>query len=36
MHAYDEGLDPADPEVAAVADRALEQAQAEVGEPAEQ
>ena len=35
MHAYDAGLDPADPEVAAVADRALEQAQAEVGEPAD-
>jgi hypothetical protein len=35
MHAYDAGLDPADPEVAAVAERALEQAQAEVGEPAE-
>ena len=35
MHAYDAGLDPADPEVAAVADQALEQAQAEVGEPAE-
>ena len=35
MHAYDEGLDPADPEVAAAADRALEQAQAEVGEPAD-
>ena len=34
MHAYDVGLDPADPEVAAVADLALEQAQAEVGEPA--
>ena len=33
MHAYDAGLDPADPEVAAVADRALAQAQAEVGEP---
>ncbi len=35
MHAYDAGLDPSDPEVAAVADQALEQAQAEVGEPAE-
>jgi len=35
MHAYDAGLDPADPEVAAVADRALEQAQAEVGQPAD-
>ena len=35
MHAYDAGLDPADPEVAAVADQALAQAQAEVGEPAE-
>jgi hypothetical protein len=35
MHAYDAGLDPNDPEVAAVADRALEQAQAEVGEPAD-
>ena len=35
MHAYDAGLDPDDPEVAAVADRALEQAQAEVGEPAD-
>ena len=35
MHAYDEGLDPDDPEVAAVADRALEQAQAEVGGPAD-
>ena len=35
MHAYDEGVDPADPEVAAVADQALAQAQAEVGEPAD-
>ena len=33
MHAYDVGLDPTDPEVAAVADQSLEQAQAEVGEP---
>ena len=33
MHAYDAGLDPNDPEVVAVADRALEQARAEVGEP---
>ena len=31
MHAYDAGLDPDDPEVAAVADRALAGAQAEVG-----
>ena len=35
MHAYDEGLDPADPEVVAVADQALAQAQVEVGEPAD-
>jgi hypothetical protein len=35
MHAYDVGLDPTDPEVAAVADQSLEQAQAEVGEPAD-
>ena len=33
MHAYDEGLDPTDPEVAAVADQGLAQAQVEVGEP---
>ena len=32
MHAYDPGLDPADPEVVAVADQALSQAQAEVGD----
>ena len=32
MHAYDTGLDPADPEVAAVADAALRGARAEVGE----
>jgi hypothetical protein len=32
MHAYDEGLDPQDPEVVAVADLALLQAQSEVGE----
>ena len=32
MHAYDAGLDPADPEVAAVADAALRGARAEVGE----
>ena len=32
MHAYDEGLDPDDPEVVAVADLALLQAQAEVGD----
>jgi hypothetical protein len=31
MHAYDPGLDPDDPEVAAVADRALAGAQSEVG-----
>ena len=35
MHAYDAGVDPSDPEVAAVAEQALAQAQAEVGEPAE-
>ena len=33
MHAYDAGLDPDDPEVVAVADLALAQAQAEVGDP---
>jgi hypothetical protein len=32
MHAYDAGLDPADPEVAAVAEAALTSARAEVGE----
>ena len=32
MHAYDRGLDPADPEVVVVADLALVQAQAEVGD----
>ena len=32
MHAYDPGLDPDDPEVVAVADLALTQAQAEVGD----
>ena len=32
MHAYDPGLDPDDPEVVAVADLALGQAQAEVGD----
>ena len=32
MHAYDEGLDPMDPEGVAVADLALQQAQSEVGE----
>jgi hypothetical protein len=32
MHAYDPGLDPDDPEVVAVADLALSQAQAEVGD----
>jgi hypothetical protein len=32
MHSYDPGLDPADPEVVAVADLALTQAQAEVGD----
>ena len=32
MHAYDAGLDPADPEVAAAADAALADARAEVGE----
>ena len=32
MHAYDAGLNPDDPEVVAVADLALLQAQAEVGE----
>ena len=33
MHAYDAGLDPDDPEVVAVADLALTQAQGEVGDP---
>ena len=33
MHAYDAGLDPDDPEVVAVADLALFQARAEVGDP---
>ena len=32
MHAYDPGLDPNDPEVAAVAAAALAEAQGEVGE----
>jgi hypothetical protein len=32
MHAYDRGLDPDDPEVVAVADLALAQARAEVGD----
>lgn len=32
MHSYDPGLDPEDPEVAAVADAALAQARAEVGD----
>ncbi len=32
MHAYDEGLDPDDPEVVVVADLALAQARAEVGD----
>ena len=32
MHAYDAGVDPADPEVVAIADLALQQARAEVGE----
>ena len=36
MHAYDLGLDPADPEVAAAADQALLAAQAEIGEPADE
>jgi hypothetical protein len=35
MHAYDEGLEPTDPEVVAVAEQALAQAQVEVGEPAD-
>jgi hypothetical protein len=35
MYAYDAGVDPTDPEVVAVADQALEQARAEVGEPAD-
>ena len=35
MHAYDAGVDPSDPKVAAVAEQALAQAQAEVGEPAD-
>ena len=34
MHAYDRGLDPNDPEVVVVADLALLQAQAEVGDDA--
>ncbi len=34
MHAYDPGLDPDDPQVASVADEALEAARAEVGEEA--
>ncbi len=34
MHAYDEGLDPDDPEVVVVADLALAQARAEVGDTA--
>jgi hypothetical protein len=34
MHAYDRGLDPADPEVVVVADLALLQARAEVGDEA--
>jgi hypothetical protein len=34
MHDYDPGLDPADPEVATVAEAALAAARAEVGEPA--
>ena len=34
MHAYDRGLDPGDPEVVVVADLALVQAQAEVGDDA--
>ncbi len=33
MHAYDAGLEPDDPEVTVVAERALLDAQAEVGEP---
>jgi hypothetical protein len=32
MHAYDTGVDPADPEVAAVADQALSVVRAEVGD----
>ncbi len=32
MHAYDEGLDPTDPEVVAVAEAALRSARTEVGE----
>ena len=32
MHAYDPGVDPSDPEVAAIADQALADAQAEVGD----
>ena len=35
MHAYDPGLAPADPEVAAAAETALVTAQSEVGEPAD-
>jgi hypothetical protein len=34
MHAYDPGLDPADPEVRAAADAALAQAKAEIGDDA--
>jgi hypothetical protein len=34
MHAYDPGLDPGDPDVAAVADDALVGARAELGEDA--
>jgi hypothetical protein len=33
MHAYDAGLDPEDPEVVVVAELALQQARAEVGNP---
>jgi hypothetical protein len=33
MHAYDAGLDPHDPEVVAIADLALAQARAELGDP---
>ena len=36
MHAYDVGLDPADPEVAAAAEQALLAAQAEIGDPADE
>ena len=35
MHAYDLGLDPADPEVATAAEQALLAARAEIGEPAD-